>query len=64
MNATPTDEPTWRDEVHTESWPEMGMYVEGCHRSDCDHQIVRPGKTQCSGEADKHGCWWTKGDVR
>ena len=55
--------PTWRDEVHTEEAPEWGMYLEGCHRSDCDLQVVRPGKEQCCGDYDGFGCWWTKADA-
>jgi hypothetical protein len=27
-----------------------------CARSDCDLQVVRPGKVQCSGEYDDMGC--------
>ena len=71
--STPTDDgkaesirptcPTWRDEVHTEEAPEWGMYLEGCHRSDCDLQVVRPGKEQCCGDYDGFGCWWTKADA-
>lgn len=29
---------------------------ERCLRPDCDLEIVRPGKTQCSGEGDGIGC--------
>lgn len=36
-----------------------GESVIVCHRSDCDHQCVRPGKTQCRGEWDEFGCWYS-----
>lgn len=35
-----------------------GVSVVACHRSDCDHNCVRPGKTQCRGEWDEFGCWY------
>lgn len=29
---------------------------ECCARRDCDLELVRPGKVQCSGETDRIGC--------
>lgn len=48
--------PHW---VEEREWTDcFGDPLLSCHRSDCDHECVRPGKTQCSGEWDEFGCWY------
>ena len=34
----------------------FGNIWERCMRPDCDLDVVRPGKVQCSGDTDAIGC--------
>lgn len=35
----------------------------GCVRRDCDLELTRPGKVQCSGDTDKIGCPQTETEL-
>lgn len=47
------------DNIITDGYSEW----QKCSRTDCDLQIVRPGKVQCKGEHDELGCPPTKEDA-